>query len=270
MGWPAALLFFLLSAAPGAGAAAAPETLQPAGEAQVVDVVNGATVRLATGDTARLAGIDAPRMTERMTGRITGRNGRPRPHAEASRRALAALVLDRRVRLFHAGRRTDRYGRLLVHLFVGPRWVQGELVSAGHVRVRSYAGNRQRIAELLAREDRARRTGLGLWAHRRYAVRTPISVRRDLDSWQIVEGTVKAVAAFRDVTYLNFGDNWRTDFTVRIGARARRLFQRNGIDLRALKGLNIRVRGWVRSRNGPLIVATHPEQIERLTPGEKR
>ena len=259
-GWPLALLICLLSAPPGAGTAAAPEALQPAGVVRVAEVMNGATVRLATGDTARLAGVDAPR--------AAGRNNEPWPHAESSRRALAALVLGRRVRLFHAGRRTDRYGRLLAHLFVGPRWVQGELVSAGHLRVRSYTGNRLRIAELLARENTARRAGLGLWAHRRYAVRTPEAVRRDLHSWQIVEGTVKAVAAFRDVTYLNFGDNWRTDFTVQIGARARRLFRRAGIDLMALKSRKIRVRGWVRSRNGPLIVATHPEQIEPLPAAE--
>ena len=259
---PVALSIFLLPAAPGAGAGAMREALQPAGAARVAEVLNGATMRLETGDTARLAGVAAPRMADR--------EGRPRPHAETARRALAALVLDKRVRLFHAGRRADRYGRLLVHLFVGPRWVQGELVSAGHVRVRSYPGNRQRIAELLAREDTARKAERGLWAHRRYAVRTPETVRRDLNSWQIVEGTVSAVAAFRDVTYLNFGRNWRTDFTVRIGARARRLFRRAGVDLRALEGRRIRVRGWVRSRNGPLIAATHPEQVEPLPPEDIR
>lgn len=250
----AALAFLLLSIAPGA--AAAPETLRPAGEARVVDVVNGATVRLETGDTARLAGVEAPR--------LGGRDRRPWPHAEASRRALAALVFDKRVRLFYAGRRTDRYGRLIVHLFVGLRWVQADLVAAGHVRVRSYADNRLRIAELLVREAAARRAGLGLWADGRYAVRTLETVRRDLESWQIVEGRVKAVAGFRTVAYLNFGNDWRTDFTVRIGARARRLFRAGGIDLKALEGRKIRVRGWVRSRNGPLIVATHPEQIELL------
>ena len=246
----------LLLIATGTGASAAPVKLQPAGETRVVAVVNGATVQLGTGDTARLAGVDAPRLQPR--------DGRLPPHAEASRQALAALVLDKPVNLFHAGRRTDRYGRLIVHLFVARRWVQGELVSAGHVRVRSYADNRLRIAELLKWEALARKAGRGLWAHDRYTVRTPETVRRDPGSWQIVEGRVKAVAALRSVTYLNFDADWRTDFTVRIDARARRLFRSAGIDLKALEGRNIRVRGWVRSRNGPLIAATHPEQVEIL------
>ncbi len=232
-----------------------------AGAAQVVAVVDGATVRLASGVTARLAGVAAP---------LPGRDGAPPPHGRAARQALAALVLGRQVRLVDAGRRIDRYGRRVAHLFVGPRWVQGALVAAGHLRVRSEADTRARIAELLAREAGARRAGRGLWADRRHAVRTPQTVWRDIGSWQIVEGRVKAVAARRAFTYLNFGADWRSDFTVGIDPRARRLFRRAGLDPAALKGRRIRVRGWVRRRNGPFIVATHPEQIELLPAGGAR
>ena len=71
------LPMLLLLIATGTGAAAAPVKLQPAGETRVVGVVNGATVQLGTGDTARLAGVDAPRLQPR--------DGRLPPHAEASR-----------------------------------------------------------------------------------------------------------------------------------------------------------------------------------------
>jgi len=251
------LAVFALAQYPDA-AHAARKTLEPAGDAKVVQIVNGATVRFATGDTARLAAIDAPR--------LGGRDAIAWPHAESARKALAALVLNRTVRVFHAGRRVDRYGRLIVHLFAGERWVQAALVQGGHVRVRSYRDNRLRVSALLKLETAARKSGAGLWGHSRYAVRTPETVARDLDSWQIVDGTIKAVAALKRVTYLNFGDNWRKDFTIQINARSRRLFRKAGMDLKALKGKRVRVRGWVRSRNGPLIVATHPEQIELLIP----
>jgi len=39
-----------------------------------------------------------------------------------------------------------------------------------------------------------------------------------------------------------------------------------GLVLGSLAGRHIRVRGWLRSRYGPLIEATHPEQIELLAP----
>ena len=51
-----------------------------------------------------------------------------------------------------------------------------------------------------------------------------------------------------------------------IGAPARRLFAAAGLAPDSLKGRRIRVRGWLRSRYGPLIEATHPEQIELLPP----
>ena len=240
-----------------AAAQAARKTLKSAGAVKVVQVVNGATVRFESGDTARLAAIAAPR--------LGGRSDIPWPHAKTARQALAALVLNKTVRVFHAGRRVDRYGRLIVHLFIGERWIQGAMVAGGHARGRSYRDNRLRVSALLKMEAAARKTGAGLWQHSRYALRTPETVARDLDSWQIVEGTVKAVAALKRSTYLNFGDNWRKDFTVQINARSRRLFRKAGFDLKAFENKRIRVRGWVRSRNGPLIVATHPEQIELLT-----
>ena len=71
-------------------------------------------------------------------------------------------------------------------------------------------------------------------------------------------------ASVRGRIYLNFGLDWRTDVTVGIGKREGRAFERAGFDLLSLNGKRVRVRGWLRRRNGPMIEATHPEQIEIL------
>jgi hypothetical protein len=44
--------------------------------------------------------------------------------------------------------------------------------------------------------------------------------------------------------------------------RYRRDFAAAGVDLKDLEGRRLRVRGWVELRNGPLIQASAPEQIE--------
>ena len=75
---------------------------------------------------------------------------------------------------------------------------------------------------------------------------------------------MKAAAVVRGRGYLNFGDDWREDFTVSIGPRDRRRFETAGIDIEDYEGRLVRVRGWVDSFNGPMIEATHPEQIEVL------
>ena len=72
------------------------------------------------------------------------------------------------------------------------------------------------------------------------------------------------VAKVKGRVYLNFGENWRTDFTVTLSSKVSRLFKKVGMDPLALKDQRIRVRGWLRKRNGPMIQASHPEQAELL------
>jgi micrococcal nuclease len=81
----------------------------------------------------------------------------------------------------------------------------------------------------------------------------------------VVEGRIRKVATVRKTTYLNFGDNWRDDFTITLTSRSRRMFEKTGLSLADLAGKRIRIRGWVKSRNGPMITATHPEQLEILS-----
>ena len=66
--------------------------------------------------------------------------------------------------------------------------------------------------------------------------------------------------------YLDFGADWRRDFTVAIALGDRARFRAAGLDPAGLEGATLRVRGWMRRLNGPMIEATHPEQIERLAP----
>ena len=69
----------------------------------------------------------------------------------------------------------------------------------------------------------------------------------------------------RGSAYLNFGPDWKRDFTAVIRPEALRVFTMEGIDPAAYEGRRIRVRGWVESWNGPMIEVTHPEQIEEVS-----
>jgi len=83
-------------------------------------------------------------------------------------------------------------------------------------------------------------------------------------SFQLVEGTVRSVGKVSQWTILNFDTDWRKDFTVAIRAEDRRNFQGSDMALEELEGKEVRVRGWIERWNGPVIKATHPEQIEIL------
>lgn len=240
-----------------AAAPAVADTLAPGGSGKVVEIVDGDTVILADGREVRLVGIQAPKLP------LGRRKFKTWPLADSAKSALLTLVLYKTVKLSYGGRRVDRYNRQLAHLHDATGvWIQGELLRRGMARVYSFADNRAEVAEMLAIERSARAERRGIWRHRFYRIRNADTVRRDIGSFQIVEDTVRAVAERRKFTYLNFDANWRTDFTIAVPAAARHLFETAGIDLTALRGQRLRVRGWVKSRNGPMIEATHPEQIE--------
>jgi len=138
------------------------------------------------------------------------------------------------------------------------------MLALGMARVYTFQDNRAVIADMLALEREARAARRGIWGHPFYALRTPETVSRDIGSFQVVEGSVHAVADRKSTTFINFAADWKTDFTVVVRGRDRKLFRDAGLSLNDLTGKRIRVRGWVKSWNGPMIEATHPEQIEQI------
>jgi endonuclease YncB( thermonuclease family) len=229
--------------------------------AVAVAVGDGQTLRLDTGASLRLAGILAPRAGE--------------PFAAEAGAGLAQLAVGQSLVLHPGPQAFDRYGRILAQadLESSGLWLQGVLLDRGLARAMTLKDNRGCAAELLAREAAARAAGRGLWALPGYAVRRAERIgRADLGRFVIVEGTVRAVAVFSDRAYLNYGPDYRKDFTAEIAGPDLALFRAEGYDLKALAGQAVRVRGWLQMLNGPMIALTHPEQIEKLGagPGTRR
>jgi len=64
--------------------------------------------------------------------------------------------------------------------------------------------------------------------------------------------------------YLNFGKNWRDDFTVSIAPENKRVFSKQSINPLEWNGKILRVRGWVEDYNGAYIEIDHPQAVEVL------
>lgn len=230
--------------------------------ARITEIVDGDTVVLTDGRQVRLVGIQAPKLP-------LGRAGfEAWPLADEAKAVLSALSLGREVRLAYGGRRGDRHGRVLAHLIDessggwGGGWVQGALLDEGMARVYSFQDNRALVPEMLAREAAARASRRGIWADPFYAIRTPETADRYLGRFELIQGRVRDVAIVRGRVYLNFGADWRSDFTASLAPAVRRLFESEQIDPLSYRDRIVRVRGWLKSRNGPMVDITHPEQIE--------
>jgi endonuclease YncB( thermonuclease family) len=258
----AAFAVVWLGTAPPAAALVPDCGLRPGGSGRVAGVIDGDTVVLEDGSEVRLVGTQAPKLP-------LGRRGFPTwPLAPEARAALESLTLGKRVELRYGGERIDRHGRKLAHLFVesdGPLWVQGEMVRRGLARTYSFADNRSCVRELQSREATARTGRRGIWTNGYYRLRDaaePAALLRLVDTYQLVEGRVLAAADVRGRIFLNFGPNYRDDFTAVVAPGDARRFRGGPIDLLALEGRRVRVRGWLENHNGPSIDVTHPEQIE--------
>jgi endonuclease YncB( thermonuclease family) len=221
---------------------------QPPATALVRQVVNGEVLATDAGE-LRLAGIMTPTQPEALAREVDA--------------ALRNLAIGRTVTLAYEIEPLDRHGRLIAQVETrAGLWLQGALLDRGLARVATAPDRRARAAEMLARERSARAAGRGLWAHAHYRVLSDAEAVAHAGAFHLVEGRVLDVRRIRGTTYLNFGPDWRTDFTVAVAQVAQPLFRAANMPLAGLKDRQVRVRGWLRLYNGALIDATHPEQIE--------
>lgn len=249
------VLVVLMTAVP---AWAGPEALRDGGTARVTSVVDGDTLVLNDGRRVRLVGLQAPKLP---LGRA---NFKPWPLGLEAKALLESLAQGQDVQLRLGTTAKDRHGRMLAHLVrvSDGAWLQGALLAAGLARVYTFPDNRLLAAEMVALERQARADQIGLWALPYYAVRSADTVRFDVGTFQVVEDRVVDVAKVKKNIYLNFGADWRSDFTIKISTRLERLFTKADLDLLALKGQRVRVRGWIKDKNGPMIELDHPERLE--------
>ena len=249
----------------GAGVGQAPELTR--GEVgNVSSVLDGDTLYLEGGLKVRLSAMQAPKLP-------LGRKGfKAWPLGKESRAALDILTKGQKVGLYYGGERRDRYDRALAQVYTldsddkPDLWVQEEMIRLGMSRVYTWPDTYQDSQKLYRAEREARAGGRGIWSHDYYDIRSPEPnmLAQDVDSFQLVEGIITSSADIRGRVYLNFGSDYKTDFTIAIAKRDRKRFKRAGIDPVTLEGARVRVRGWIELINGPMIWLDHPERLEIL------
>ena len=236
------------------------------GVAKVESVVDPLNIKMSDGSVYFLAGLNYPDYDPYVPGQLS----------VTAVKILNDLLVGQQVNIYQTKSKTagrqNRMGHQIAHIErkKDKAWVQGTLLYLGVARARTERFNPEMSNQMYVVENLARKQQNGLWKIDGFKIAQADNAQLAIGDFQIVEGKIKSMAMRNNVLYLNFGDNWREDFTISITSADRRLFAKKGLNPRDWAGENIRVRGWVGSYNGPHIKVDHPEMIELLFDPNKK
>lgn len=249
-----------------ASSALPPQSFSPlveTGAGTVALAVDGLRLTLNDGQIVELSGIEIPGMNEMGA-------ADPSNFPLQAKQALDQLfVKDKDIILYQTRDkdtgRVNRMGHTLAHVVQKPGnvWIQSYLVRQGLARVAPTLRNPELADQLYKIEQQARDEKRGIWADgSAYTVVKTADPINPSPRFIVAEGTVVKAAIVSNRVYLNFGDDWKKDFSVGVEPDVRRALARAGIDPLQLQGKALRIRGWVRDYNGPFIDLETPAQIE--------
>ncbi|WP_342360369.1 hypothetical protein [Terrarubrum flagellatum] len=239
--------------------ATADPCLAPGGaEAAISEVTEFGDLKLSDGRLGRLADLDL--------GVDSIAAGRWPAHVSAIRQVLSGL----HGKVDEAGAFPDRWGRLPLRISVvaegnAARSAHALLVEKGLARIWPLGEQDSCAGSLLKIESEARQKALGLWREpgsRLLKSDEIAAIQAMAGRFVIIEGRVVSVGERPRRIYLNFGRDFRRDFTATLSPRTAKLLEKAGITPSSLRGQIIRVRGMVAARRAPAIEITSAGQLE--------
>ncbi len=112
-------------------------------------VVDGDTLVMEDGSKIRMLGIDTPEIGEYL-------------YEEATEH-LKSLIDQKEVTLTKDVSETDRYGRLLRHVYVGDQWINAQMIGEGYAKMVTFPPDVQHTKKFKALQQEAIAKKKGLW-----------------------------------------------------------------------------------------------------------
>ena len=214
---------------------------------RVVRVLDGDTVRISDGRTVRLLGVDTPEMGELR--------------AKDAREWLVNESLGREVSLVECAE-NDRYGRTLALLESSGKILNLDLLEAGLGVPMLIPPCANPVARRVLRASaEALKKRRGIYESKKYDPVPHLRAEEILGDRGVVFGKVASIHRGKKALHLNFGEDWKTDFTAVLFARGQSRYRALGIDPEDFVGRNVFVLGKVENYYGPQIVVDGPDQI---------
>jgi len=251
----------------------------------VISVEDARTVVLEDGSLLRLSGLLPPALPLFET--VPTRPARAWPPLSKAIAALEKLTVGHAITVSYVSPKRDRYGTLQAHIFVhsddldnkDPQqeasksliWVQEDLLKNGYAHAYEPFGQSSCFSLLLSFTHEAQQKKLGMWAHpafRPLPANKTASLLKRRGSYARVRGRILNVAHRSAKTYLNFGNIWRTDFTITVPRSITHANPAWAKSLQDMTSRTVEVEGFLTARGGPMIELESPAQLHVVEMGE--
>ncbi len=207
----------------------------------VARVSDGDTIKLEDGRSVRVLGMNSPELAR---GQVPAQ-----PLGREARAAAQAFIqrAGGKVRLGFERERSDRYGRVLAHVYdASGRSLAADLLQKGMALQISVPPNIEQEKCLLVFEQRARTRGVGVWRSTYWNAYPAKTLSSQDTGFRLLRGNVTRVDINSSV-WLELEGN----LVVRIAKQDWPAFGYSEQVWRALKGKQVDVRGWVVARKVP-------------------
>jgi len=212
----------------------------------VQKVVDGDTVILEGGDRIRFLGIDAPEKGEEFAERARSRV------LELVREPVDLVLCEEK----------DDYNRFLAVLLKGRLNVNLTLLAEGLALPMLIPPCGKMVAgEVLEASAPALVSRKGIYSGAAFDPLDHESAGERVGSRTVVRGRILRLHKGPTAWHLNFGEDFRTDFTAVLFSEGRRRYRDLGLDPEDLVGQEVLVLGKIKEYNGPEIIIKGPEQI---------
>ncbi|UCG35462.1 MAG: thermonuclease family protein [Candidatus Omnitrophota bacterium] len=225
---------------------------------KVDEVIDGDTIKLSNGKLLRYIGIDTPEMRTKRGNQFIYS---PQPYSLEAKEFNRNLVEGKFVRIEFDVEKHDRYKRLLGYCFAGEEFVNAKMITEGMAVIYTKPPNVKYADLFVDLQKQARKARKGLWGA--YKIIDQSRAHKYINQIRTVRGKVLNTYDSGKVVFLNFGEDYKTDFTVIIFRNSLPHFKRKGIDpVTFYNAKTIEVSGRIREFNGPEIIVNSPEEIE--------
>lgn len=146
----------------------------------------------------------------------------------------------------------DRYGNSQITSDIEEKMLQAGVAI-------TYASEDKTPNSWRAAEATARTAKRGVWSDASFVL-TPENAAQHSGEFHVVEGAITRTYEAKVATYINFGQDWHSDFSITIPNKIRRSMK--DVLLQVKPGSIIGVRGYITQENGPMVKLLKPDNLE--------